>query len=363
MTARQSAMGLSESARAYKNAWSTYADEVSAEVVTLQERPIRRWSDLTRVAKPPPGSLAFKKSFRQAELACKRHRWALHKYPGVVGVAVSLKITGNEVISIPCVTVYVRKKGLRSDINAVPRTVDKVPTDVIEAGVPSFRAYSGRVRPIKPGYSISHPRSGTGTLGCFVRDRKTGEELLLSNNHVIANSNLASKGDPVLQPGTANHGQNPSDQVAKLVRFGKVNPGPNRVDAAVAKPLVRHDARIPGIGLPNGVSMSSPFGQRVLKAGSATEITEGHVIAFDGSIGPMNFGGIGGVMFVGQVVTTGMSQAGDSGSLLLTKYERLAVGLLFAGLGDPKGGPDEVATYHNPIGNVLDKLKVELVTS
>jgi len=56
--------------------------------------------------------------------------------------------------------------------------------------------------------------------------------------------------------------------------------------------------------------------------------------------------------FENQIVTTVMSQPGDSGSLLVAGDSMQAVGLLFA-------GSDQV-TLHNPIQSVLDCLDVTL---
>ena len=76
----------------------------------------------------------------------------------------------------------------------IPRQIDGVPTDVYPSGI--FRTHSsptGRLRPVPGGCSISHTEVSAGTLGCWV---KRGNQLyLLSNNHVIANSNEASAGD------------------------------------------------------------------------------------------------------------------------------------------------------------------------
>ena len=54
------------------------------------------------------------------------------------------------------------------------------------------------------------------------------------------------------------------------------------------------------------------------------------------------------------------SDSGDSGSLIVDAQQR-AVGLLFAG-GDVGGSNGKGLTYANPIGAVLDKLKVDLYT-
>jgi hypothetical protein len=79
---------------------------------------------------------------------------------------------------------------------------------------------TSRFRPEVPsGVSAGHFAITAGTLGAVVKDRMTGEKLLLSNNHVFANSNDAQLGDAILQPGPADGGQNPGDQVARLERF------------------------------------------------------------------------------------------------------------------------------------------------
>lgn len=74
-------------------------------------------------------------------------------------------------------------------------------------------------RPAPGGLSIGHFRISAGTLGVVVRDRVSGERLILSNNHVLANSNDAQAGDPVLQPGGADGGSVPEDTIAELLRF------------------------------------------------------------------------------------------------------------------------------------------------
>jgi hypothetical protein len=56
--------------------------------------------------------------------------------------------------------------------------------------------------------------------------------------------------------------------------------------------------------------------------------------------------------FEDQIVSTGMSKPGDSGSLLVAGEALQAVGLLFAG--------SDQATIYNPIAAVLRALDVEL---
>lgn len=143
--------------------------------------------------------------------------------PNVVGVAVGLKNGVGE----PSVVVLVEQKVPVAALSAaemVPKEVDGVKTDVIEVGY--LRAYDSprdRFRPeIPSGVSIGHYKITAGTLGTIVTDKNTGEKLILSNNHVLANSNNALVGDAILQPGPADGGQNPADMVARLERFVQI---------------------------------------------------------------------------------------------------------------------------------------------
>lgn len=146
--------------------------------------------------------------------------------PNVVGVAVGLKEAEGIWTDTMALVVLVQQKLPLTALSAadrVPREIDGIQTDVYEVGV--LRALqlpppTGRFRPeIPSGVSAGHFAITAGTLGAVVKDRMTGEKLLLSNNHVFANSNDAQIGDAILQPGPADGGQNPGDQVARLERF------------------------------------------------------------------------------------------------------------------------------------------------
>jgi hypothetical protein len=146
--------------------------------------------------------------------------------PNVVGVAVGLKETEGHWTDTMALVVLVQQKLPLSALSAgdqIPRQIEDIPTDVYEVGV--LRALqlpppTGRFRPNIPcGVSTGHFAITAGTLGAVVKDRITGEKLLLSNNHVFANSNDAQVGDAILQPGPADGGQNPGDMVARLERF------------------------------------------------------------------------------------------------------------------------------------------------
>lgn len=89
-----------------------------------------------------------------------------------------------------------------------------------------------RQRPLRCGCSVGHYKLTAGTLGCFVKSRKDGSVLMLSNNHVLANENDAAVGDHILQPGDYDGGRRPNDVVGQLVNFLKLKVnGSNAADA------------------------------------------------------------------------------------------------------------------------------------
>jgi len=145
----------------------------------------------------------------------------------VVGVAVGYKESEGVVTDEIAVVVLVEQKKPLAALHAqdvIPREIDGMRTDVMEVGV--LRALQGgkaRYRPVIPsGVSIGHYKITAGTLGVMVRDKNTGDRFVLSNNHVLANSNDAEIGDPILQPGPIDGGLNPADVVAHLERYVKL---------------------------------------------------------------------------------------------------------------------------------------------
>jgi hypothetical protein len=306
---------------------------------------------------------ALKAAKMAAVVAAKETKeYDLLKLPNVVGVGVGFKETGGKTSTTLCVSAYVEKKVAKSKLAAkdhVPATVDKVATDVVEVGRLEALAFNQRLRPARPGYSIGHYKITAGTFGCLVRDACYPCRVhVLSNNHVLANSNAANIGDPILQPGPVDGGANPADAIARLSRFVTINFGhPDRynlIDAALARPTDMNNviASVVALGIPKG-SVEATLGMDVVKSGRTTETTAGKVTGVDATVA-VNYG-IGIAYFRNQIITTGMSQGGDSGSLLMSRSDRKATGLLFAG--------SNVVTIHNNIHNVLKGLDVKLITA
>lgn len=173
----------------------------------------------------------------------------MHKN-NVVGVGVGYKESRGVITDQLAMVVMVEEKKSVRELDGadlIPNEVGGIRTDVYEVGKLVAQADpappNSRFRPIIPcGASIGHYQITAGTLGVIVRDRTTGERLILSNNHVLANGNKAAKGDAVLQPGPSDNGQMPGDVVAHLERFiplafiGDPPPDPSSDDPTPADP-------------------------------------------------------------------------------------------------------------------------------
>jgi hypothetical protein len=227
-----------------------------------------------------------------------------------------------------------------------------------------------RVRPLRPGLSISHPAVTAGTLGGFVRLPGSGQLLVLSNNHVLAASDAAAVGDPVFQPGVADGGT-AADQIGALGAFVELTPEPgNLVDAAVA-------ALAPDVGADPGGYPGGPLAglvaaiedldpeEEVEKVGRTTGHTRGRITAVEvDGVGVQYDEGV--VTFDDQVEVEGLtgefSAGGDSGSVVWRSRDRAPFGLLFAGsaTGGSAGGG---VTFANPLVTVLRELGVEWVSN
>lgn len=309
---------------------------------------------------------------------------------GVVATGVGYKVTGGRRTETPAIVCSVTRKRPQAELAArdlVPGRIAGAVTDVIETGVIRARqAPTGRFRPAPGGVSIGHRDITAGTLGCLVR--KGGETFILSNNHVLANSNDAQIGDAILQPGPADGGTVANDRIATLeafvpIRFqvpeppsectfataviGILNVGcevigsrtryrivsiqqqENLVDAAIARPVRAADVvdRIHEIG-PIAGTASATLGTPLKKSGRTTRLTTGEILQIDVTV-DVQYGPGQVARFTDQLLAGAMSQGGDSGSAVLDDGDRL-VGLLFAG--------SDTTTIINRIEHVFTALGV-----
>lgn len=320
------------------------------------------------------------------------HQRDLFRKKGVVSVGVGTKTIGGQDTGCLAVVVGVEKKLLLHALDVrdlIPRTLTadygSVATDVVEVGVVRALANTEERRPCPGGYSVGHPNVTAGTLGAWLPPSLTGLSfpVLLSNNHVLADSNRAEVGDKILQPGRVDGGES---GIASLHDFVPINfrakrrpiwqrmlltltvwpflwlwrklfptrqPDPNLVDAAVARAFVPTDIfvdyRVKDIGSVQGF-LDVGVGQTVRKNGRTTGLTTSTVRAVDNTVS-VRYSDDRIARFDGQILIAGpgFSAGGDSGSVIFDE-DNYAVGLLFAG--------SWLATYANRMQDVARLLDI-----
>jgi hypothetical protein len=302
--------------------------------------------------------------------------------PNVVGVAIGTKQRGDTDVGTPCLTAFVSAKldpAFLAKHELVPKKVKEVPTDVVETGYifagdivpestvvlerpepavgeePAFPTrmeapgalaatsvtLNRRVRPAMGGYSVGHYRITAGTIATCCYDLSPfpgmpSKYYILSNNHVLANSNNARLGDAILQPGPFDGGTLPRDEIARLTRYVPIqfrtptSTPLNYVDAALAEGDFHNLSReVYWGGHVKDLYTAPKVGDIVQKTGRTTGFTTGRVTNINGTV-DVNYGSGRVARFRNQVITTRMGAPGDSGSLVMNRDEH-AVGLLFAG--------------------------------
>jgi len=321
----------------------------------------------------------------------------------VVGIGSGVKWTGRQPTGTPAVLVFVTQKfpaAALDERDRIPAQLDDgTATDVVPVGHVSAQpdapevtgltaaaqfiasslggpqALTRRMRPCPVGLSIGNVAVTAGTLGGVVYDFLPGASAnppaagigvpsafyVLSNNHVLAASNAAPAGSAIVQPGRADGGQDPQDRIATLSRFVPVQFAPavpvdqhqNLVDCAIGQcQQIDATREIYFTGALRGWRRKADVavGDLVRKTGRTTGTTLGRVISIDATI-DVGYGAAGTARFKDQILTTGMSAGGDSGSLVTT-LDNVAVGLLFAGSAQ--------VTIANHFETVRALLRVEL---
>jgi hypothetical protein len=282
----------------------------------------------------------------RAIAAQNRHTPRLMSIPGVVGTAVGLNADGKAVVRVLL---------SRPDVAGLPGFVDEIPVMQTVTGL--LVAHSDptlRSRPAPVGYSVGHPLITAGTIGARVVRNGTGQLLLLSNNHVLANSNDASIGDATLQPGPYDGGT-ATDQVGTLFAFRAINfsGGNNTMDAAITLTTSTQTGFATpsddGYGAPSktiandgnsdGVfdNVTGLLGLQVKKFGRTTKLTHAAITGINGTLSicyeVLFIFCVKSATFTDQLLidASGFSDGGDSGSLIVTETGANPVGLLFAG--------------------------------
>ncbi len=214
-----------------------------------------------------------------------------------------------------------------------------------------------------------------GTLGSLVV--RAGVQYILSDNHILARSDGATIGDPIIQPGlidTPTCTTAGTITVANLSQFSNLQakPSPN-VDAAIAQviagkvdttgKIIYLGASVDANGVPvpgapqggTGIPASSlAIGRAVAKSGRSTGLTCSTIEATNISTSvsyTVNCDGTGTpfpVNYTNQIGVIGgdFSGEGDSGSLIVTQDTTSPVALLYAG--------SDTDTVGNPVADVLN---------
>lgn len=301
---------------------------------------------------------------------------------GIVGVGIGLPdpdqlAAGMGLPGQPMLTLFtmgaMRTEALMAELAqcAGTRALSAVPVQQVPVGVVDAFSHRARHRPAPGGCSVGHVNVTAGTLGSRAIGRSApwnNRHLILSNNHVLANSNAGHVNDSIIQPGAADGGRHPADQIAVLAKWVPIVFGgaANYVDCAVG--WAWHD-RVRGEQMyMSGGSVAyyrtganpigASLGMIVGKSGRTTGLTQGRVTAVGVSVN-VSFPGGRVATFRDQIAIQSVnanpfSAGGDSGSLIWRWAAGVdPVGLLFAGGGG--------TTFANPIGRVLSALDIRLL--
>lgn len=293
-----------------------------------------------------------------------RHTPDLMSRDGIVGTGV--RVGAGE----PSIVVYAVSPS-HAAAARIPSRLDGYAVHVVSTGRIDATDYNNpqtKERPAPNGFSVGHPDITAGTIGARVKDA-SGAVYILSNNHVIANSNNASIGDATLQPGPYDGGT-AADQIGTLADFETIIMGgtANTMDAAIAR--VSNGSDLAGAtptwayGAPGTtVYTGDLLNMGVQKFGRTTGHTTGTVSEVNVTVSvcyvPRGyFACAESATFTGQIgISPGtFSSGGDSGSLIVTNDARKdLVGLLFAG--------SSTRTLANPIAPVLARFDITIDTS
>jgi hypothetical protein len=229
----------------------------------------------------------------------------------------------------------------------------------------------------------------SGTLGALIEDG-SGRQYLLSNNHVLAQSDHADVGDAIVQPGLIDNNCTPNGDGAGTLPAGSLTAwlplkaAQTNADAAIAQ-VASHTvdptgsilelgarqadgtlaAAPPGISSTGGKGEAAELHLRVAKSGRTTGLTCGGVSAISVDVSVDYYRDCAETkpyltkVFANQLGISGnrFSDAGDSGALVVDADNAEPVGLYFAGGTDASGVGQGMA---NPVGEVLSELSTQV---
>ncbi len=232
----------------------------------------------------------------------------------------------------------------------------------------------------------------SGTLGSLIQNAN-GTQYLLSNNHVLARSDQATVGEPIIQPGLIDDNCAPyndggtetpvgvltgflplkspstnADAAIAQVNSGAVNAGGSILELGARQSSGTLAAAPPGVSSTGGKGEAASINMAVAKSGRTTGLTCAGVSAVDLDVEVSYFSNCAETdpyytkIYSNQIAISGnqFSDAGDSGSLVVDTGNAEPVGLFFAGGVDLNNVSEGVA---NPASDVLSELGAQTGTS
>jgi hypothetical protein len=257
------------------------------------------------------------------------------------------------------VTAVAQATGIGSGSTAV--TVVASPNQSAQSGAVHLGTSGGNVTDTFGNFCCS------GTLGSLVT--RNGTQFILSNNHVLANSDFGTAGQNVSQPGLIENNCVAGTTVATLSEFFNLQTGQGTaIDAAIAQVSAgkvdpagnilllgaTQTNGVPDPGAPHaGAGITATLNEAVAKSGRTTGLTCSTVTAIGMSASVDYFQHCGDTTkaftanFTDLVDVTGstFSASGDSGSLIVDENTADPVALLFGG--------NNTDTVGNAISDVL----------
>jgi len=208
-----------------------------------------------------------------------------------------------------------------------------------------------------------------------------GTQYILSNNHVLARTDLAALGESIIQPGLVDTrcGQGAFSTVGHLSQFYNLETGsPPKIDAAIAQAVTgavdstgnilflgasTDPNNVPLPGAPHaGSGVTATLNTLVAKSGRSTGLTCSRVLATNTTVSVQYQKGCGTgtiftEMFANQVDIAGgsFSAPGDSGSIIVTQNTADPVALLYAGSDTDSVGNSvsDVLNFFQSGGNAM----------
>jgi len=268
-----------------------------------------------------------------------------------------------------------------SEKDVIPKTVEvgtglfskKKETDVIQLGEVKAEADRKKYRPMMGGAEIGLKGANfVGTAGAIVKFKKAGNLKLLGQWYsflriltrfglpydevygILTNCHVLSRNvsKPIIDYSVTQPGSSYTNYIGKVAwAIPIVENKFNELDVALVELTPLLDVKQENIQVGQIQGYRNPdANEQVHKYGRTTLYTEGH-LEFKNATVKINYGDDNGYRwFKGLDIYSNMSDAGDSGSVIVAKSDNKAVGLLFAG--------SSTSSMAIPIEKVINNVQV-----